>query len=70
MSSSECKRCILDTTDKEIRFDENGVCNYCNGFEEVKVQLKNNLENQESFFTELKKEDYSQTNKKSLFKQI
>ena len=68
MSSSECKRCILDTTDKEIRFDENGVCNYCNGFEEVKVQLKNNLENQESFFTELKND--LEQNKKGKYDSI
>lgn len=24
-----CKRCIMDTTDKEIVFDSNGVCNHC-----------------------------------------
>ena len=25
-----CKRCVMnDTSDKEIRFDENGYCNYC-----------------------------------------
>ena len=29
-----CKRCVLDTTDKEITFDENGICNHCKSFEE------------------------------------
>ena len=24
-----CTKCIMDTTDKEIEFDENGVCNHC-----------------------------------------
>ena len=24
-----CTRCIMDTTDPDIRFDENGVCEYC-----------------------------------------
>jgi len=25
-----CKRCVMDTTDPEIVFDENGFCNHCN----------------------------------------
>ena len=28
-----CKNCILDTSDPEITFDENGVCNYCKSYE-------------------------------------
>ena len=24
-----CKRCVMDTTDPDIRFDENGYCNHC-----------------------------------------
>lgn len=28
-----CTRCIMDTTDPEIEFDENGVCNHCRSFE-------------------------------------
>ena len=24
-----CNRCIMDTTDKLISFDENGYCNHC-----------------------------------------
>ena len=24
-----CSRCVLDTTVPSIRFDEDGVCNYC-----------------------------------------
>ena len=28
-----CKKCIMDTTDPMISFDDNGVCNHCNNFE-------------------------------------
>lgn len=27
-----CTRCIMDTTDPDIEFDENGVCNHCTSF--------------------------------------
>ena len=27
-----CTNCIMDTTDSMITFDENGVCDHCNGF--------------------------------------
>ena len=28
-----CTRCIMDTSDPEIVFDENGVCNHCHDYE-------------------------------------
>lgn len=28
-----CTRCVMDTTDSDISFDENGVCNHCLRFE-------------------------------------
>ena len=28
-----CSRCVMDTTARDITFDENGVCNYCTYFE-------------------------------------
>src|SRR5688500_7278623 len=28
-----CTRCIMDTTDPEITFDEQGVCNHCRAYE-------------------------------------
>ena len=34
-----CSSCVMDTTDPEITFDEQGVCNHCHGFKEV---AKNN----------------------------
>ena len=27
-----CTRCVMDTTDPEISFDENGHCNHCRRF--------------------------------------
>lgn len=30
-----CTKCIMDTTDPEITFDEEGVCNHCRFFEQV-----------------------------------
>lgn len=32
----QCTRCIMDTTDPEIVFDENGYCNHCTDFFTVK----------------------------------
>ena len=35
-----CVRCIMDTTDPEIQFDNDGVCNHCRRYEEkVKERL-------------------------------
>ena len=31
----QCTKCVMDTTDPEITFDERGVCNHCREFEEV-----------------------------------
>ncbi|MCZ2460132.1 MAG: N-acetyl sugar amidotransferase [Chitinophagales bacterium] len=28
----QCKRCVMDTTDPDIQFDENGICNLCTDF--------------------------------------
>ncbi|TMP36646.1 N-acetyl sugar amidotransferase [Pseudoalteromonas rubra] len=30
-----CTRCVMDTTDDDIKFDEHGVCNYCRNFDNV-----------------------------------
>lgn len=30
-----CKKCIMDTSDPHIHFDEQGVCDYCNNFENI-----------------------------------
>ena len=40
-----CSRCVMDTTDKEIKFDESGVCNHCKGavikLEQINEKRKN-----------------------------
>lgn len=28
-----CTRCVMDTTDSKISFDENGVCDHCRNFD-------------------------------------
>jgi N-acetyl sugar amidotransferase len=28
-----CTRCIMDTSDPDILFDENGICNHCHGYD-------------------------------------
>ena len=43
-----CKRCIMDTSDEEIVFDEDGFCNHCNGyFTRAKSVLKHDQEGQD-----------------------
>ncbi|RLQ94809.1 N-acetyl sugar amidotransferase [Falsibacillus albus] len=27
-----CRNCVMDTTDPDITFDENGICDFCNGY--------------------------------------
>ncbi|TMI66454.1 MAG: N-acetyl sugar amidotransferase [Bacteroidetes bacterium] len=36
-----CTRCVMDTTDPEIVFDENGVCNHCTGWFITQAKLAN-----------------------------
>lgn len=33
-----CTRCVMDTTDPEITFDENGVCNHCHTYDRLVKQ--------------------------------
>ena len=34
-----CTRCVMDTTDSEIKFDEKGTCNHCKRYDEM-VRIK------------------------------
>ena len=36
----QCTRCVMDTTDPEIQFDENGICNHCTDFLKRKEEVK------------------------------
>lgn len=33
-----CSKCVMDTTDQGISFDENGICNHCKGYAKVALQ--------------------------------
>ena len=33
-SHHTCVRCVMDTTDRTLVFDENGVCPRCNEYEQ------------------------------------
>ena len=36
-----CSVCVMDTTDKFITFDDNGVCNHCKQYKQIKDTLIN-----------------------------
>jgi len=54
----QCVRCIMDTTDPEIIFDEKGICNHCTEFltrkEEVKAMKKSGAEHLEEILKKIK----------------
>jgi hypothetical protein len=39
-SYQECSRCVMDTSDLEIFFDENGYCNHCTEFLNIRDKYK------------------------------
>lgn len=47
-----CTRCVMDTTDSKITFDENGVCDHCRNFDKNIAQY---WKPQENRFDELEK---------------
>lgn len=47
-----CTRCVMDTTDSKISFDENGICDHCRNFDE---KIKPYWKPQENRFGELEK---------------
>ena len=55
----QCVRCVMDTTDPEIRFDEKGICNHCTGFlirrQEIKEMGKAGTEHFERIIDTIKK---------------
>lgn len=46
----QCTRCVMDTSDSKITFDENGVCDHCRNFD---TRIKPNWKPQENRFDEL-----------------
>lgn len=55
----QCVRCVMDTTDPEIQFDENGICNHCTNFlkrrEEIKAMKKLGPEHLQEIVQKIKK---------------
>ena len=56
-----CTRCVMDTTDPEISFNLNGVCNHCIEFDEVTTKgwFPNNegTKKLEAIYAKMKKEN-------------
>ena len=43
-----CKRCVMDTSDPDIRFNEDGNCNHCETFlEESKIIKPQGIEREQ-----------------------
>ena len=38
--SRVCVRCIMDTTDPDITFDAQGVCNHCQRYDRIATRFK------------------------------
>ena len=55
----QCVRCVMDTTDPEIKFDDKGICNHCSEFlitrEEVKSMRKSGPEHLEEILRKIKR---------------
>jgi len=54
-----CTRCVMDTTDSKITFDENGVCAHCRSFDQnIKPYWKpdeNRLEKKKKIAEQIRK---------------
>jgi N-acetyl sugar amidotransferase len=55
-----CSKCVMDTTDPDIVFDENGVCNHCHEYEEkrklVDLPLPEKQKKLAAFVAQIKKD--------------
>ena len=56
MEYQMCSYCVMDTSDPEIEFDENGVCNHCKGAKEKLREAEEKRKNfdPEAFSAEVK----------------
>jgi N-acetyl sugar amidotransferase len=51
-----CTNCVMDTTDSKIVFDENGVCDYCNGYKNNVLTDWNPREEKEDLLVKISEE--------------
>lgn len=61
MNYQICTRCVMDTTDPEIVFDENGVCNHCKRAIQLLDQVKKEKGEFENIICDIKKEGLGKT---------
>ena len=54
MKQQVCTRCVMDTTDQDIQFDSDGVCNYCHDAEEKLPNYRFSVEQEEENLKNLK----------------
>ena len=58
-----CTKCVMDTTDSEITFDDGGVCNHCREFDEVTYKRwhpnDEGAQKLEAIYEKIKKENKS-----------
>jgi len=40
----QCRKCILDTTVKDIEFDDEGICNYCKAYNKIIATVPTGIE--------------------------
>lgn len=54
----QCVRCVMDTTDPEIQFDKQGICNHCTNFlikrEQVKAMKKSGIEHLDAIIEKIR----------------
>jgi len=48
-----CNRCVMDTSDEDITFDELGICNHCRDFEKVLQQPRYRKKDAEEKLTQM-----------------
>ena len=51
MKYQQCTNCVMDTSDSKIKFDENGVCDHCNGYKKNIIPNWHDDEIGEEFLT-------------------
>ena len=49
MKTTRCTKCVMDTTDPDIFFDESGVCNHCHRYESDYSVRTDNSQDKEGF---------------------
>ena len=48
-----CNRCVMDTTDSLISFDDNGICDHCLSYDQITKPFWANLRNNEEEFRKI-----------------